>query len=44
MEVNDIAGLEMLFTVEEIKNAIWCSDEDKSSGPYGLNFCFIQKC
>ncbi|CAK8574713.1 unnamed protein product [Lathyrus sativus] len=36
--------LEVPFTNEEIKEAVWSCDGSKSPGPDGYNFVFIRKC
>ena len=39
----EASGLETLFSVEEIKEAVWSCNGSKSPGPDGLNFNFIKK-
>ncbi|KAH1073758.1 hypothetical protein J1N35_026086 [Gossypium stocksii] len=41
---SEASNLELLFSMEEIKEAMWSCDENKALGPDGFNICFFRKC
>lgn len=43
LEVGEIENLEVMFTMEEIKEAIWNCEGERCPGPGGYNFSFIKK-
>lgn len=40
----DVNFLDVSFTAEEVREAVWGYDGSKSSGPDGFNFVFIKNC
>ncbi|KAI3692865.1 hypothetical protein L6452_32690 [Arctium lappa] len=43
LSVDQSIGLEIEFSPEEIKRAVWACEGDKAQGPDGLTFSFIKK-
>ncbi|KAH1120712.1 hypothetical protein J1N35_003872 [Gossypium stocksii] len=41
---SEASNLELPFSMEEIKEAVWSCDENKAPGPDGFNICFFRKC
>lgn len=44
LKEDEVRNLEVLFTMDEIKDAIWSSDECKALGSDGFNMVFYRKC
>lgn len=42
ISVEDNAALTVPFTMEEIKEAVWSCEEERSPGPDGFNFTFYK--
>lgn len=40
LSIEDMCSIEEPFGIEEVKEMIWTSAKDKSSGPYGFNSIF----
>jgi hypothetical protein len=44
LSAEDNLMLTRAFSLEEVKEAVWCSDGNKSPGPDGFNFKFLKVC
>ncbi|XP_058765390.1 uncharacterized protein LOC131638862 [Vicia villosa] len=44
LSLEDSLSLEVPFTMEEIKEAVWSCDGSKSMGPDGISLLFFKKC
>ncbi|TYJ02559.1 hypothetical protein E1A91_A13G238000v1 [Gossypium mustelinum] len=44
LKESEVEKLEVPFSIEEIRDAIWSCEEFKAPGPNGFNMCFFIKC
>ncbi|TYJ47336.1 hypothetical protein E1A91_A02G182400v1, partial [Gossypium mustelinum] len=44
LKESDAKKLEVPFSIEEIRDAIWSCEEIKAPGPNGFNMCFFRRC
>lgn len=44
LKESEVEKLEVPFSIEEIRDAIWSCEEIKAPGPNGFNMCFFRRC
>lgn len=44
LKESEAEKLEVPFSLEEIRDAIWSCEESKAPGPDGFNMCFFRRC
>ncbi|TYJ48346.1 hypothetical protein E1A91_A01G055500v1, partial [Gossypium mustelinum] len=44
LKESDVEKLEVPFSLEEIRDAIWSCEESKAPEPDGFNMCFFRRC